>query len=113
MMNFIKDLLVPIVGLIILWIVQTKTAVEEKTLTVLVVVISIVVFLISYNHNEEALFLAGVILGIMVETGLRFGGQQYPWRDTSFFGMPSWLPLVWGFGFVIATRIGFFIQLIK
>ena len=82
---------------------------KEKSLTLFVLILMIITAFVSYHHNEVILFFVGLLFGIFIEVGLRMLGYQQKWKDASFFGVPYWLPLMWGFGFVIITRLGSFI----
>ena len=83
--------------------------VGEKILTLFIILVAVVTALISYHHNEWLLFIVGLLFGIIIEVGLRQLGYQQVWKKAHFFGVPYWLPLIWGFGFVIITRLGLFI----
>lgn len=58
-----------------------------------------------YEKREIFIFIFGVIIGIILElTGNIALGQT--WRESSFFKIPIWLPIFWGYGFVVIRRIG-------
>lgn len=110
-MDLLKDLGIPFVGFIIFFIIQSKGKKTELALTIYILIVLMLTFLLNYHSNELLLFLIGVIVGIFVEIGLRFFGSQQSWKNASLFGVPYWLPLAWGIGFIIITRLGIFIRL--
>lgn len=105
---FLKDLGIPFLGFILFFVFQSMGFMKEKVLTLFIILVTVGIFLLAYHKNEWALFLVGILFGIIIEIGLRYFGYQQVWKDASFFGVPYWLPLVWGVGFVIITRLGMF-----
>ena len=63
-------------------------------------------FYLEYHKNEWKLFLAGIIIGTIIEIGGDAIAKMQFWDDASFFGIPLWLPLIWGYGFIFIRRIG-------
>ena len=108
-MHFLKELGVPFIGFIIFFVFQSKGKLSEKVLTLFIALAAVITWLISYHHNEWLLFVIGLLFGIFIEVGLRYFGYQQKWKDASFFGVPYWLPIIWGFGFIIITRLGIFV----
>ena len=79
---------------------------DEYVATIILATITIVTFLSKYYKGEWILYVTGVVLGIVIELG---GNQIYKlqyWIDGSFYGMPLWLPLLWGFTFILINRLG-------
>jgi hypothetical protein len=108
-MNFIKELGIPFLGFLIFFVFESRGRWSEKILTSFIVFLVILTAAITYNHNEWILFLIGLIFGVVIEVGMRYFGYQQKWKDASFFGVPYWLPIIWGFGFVIIARLGLFV----
>ncbi len=52
----------------------------------------------------------GFLYGIVVEVILGYIGRTQHWKDTSFFGVPPWLPLAWAAGFGTIWTIVIFIR---
>ena len=61
---------------------------------------------ISYEKKEELLILFGIILGFIIEVVLGLVYRAQFWENASLFGVPIWLPLICGYGFLIIRRIG-------
>lgn len=78
----------------------------ELSLTAFIVATSFLVFLVKDHKNERRLFLAGLAFGCLIEIGFRVFGYQQHWTQASLFGIPYWLPIAWGIGFVLITRLG-------
>lgn len=108
-MDILKEIGVPFAGFILFFVFQAKGKINELVLTFAITILAAITFIISYHSNEWLLFLVGLGFGIIVEVGLRYFGYQQVWERASFFGVPYWLPIIWGFGFVIITRLGGFI----
>lgn len=78
---------------------------SEIAITVFAVGIIAITFVMKHEKREFYLFLFGCAMGIIFElTGNYLLNQK--WGESSFFTIPVWLPLTWGYGFVIIRRIG-------
>jgi hypothetical protein len=60
--------------------------------------------------GETYLYFLGIVIGLGLELGFRYLGYQQVWTEASLFGIPYWLPIVWGIGFVLVTRLGIYIR---
>ncbi|MBP6860144.1 MAG: hypothetical protein KBC38_01095 [Candidatus Pacebacteria bacterium] len=85
---------------------QSNGALSELSLTAFVVAVSFIIFLVKDHRHERRLFIIGMLVGCVIEVGLRVFGYQQHWTQASFFGIPYWLPIAWGIGFVLITRLG-------
>ena len=62
------------------------------------------------DKTEYIIFVYGVIIGAIVEIiGTQVSGYQ-SFTKPDFAGIPMWLPIVWGYGFVAMKRIGIIIK---
>ena len=105
----IKAFLIPICILILFFVIQAQGLVGELGLTILTIFAIAITWILLYRKGEFLLLFLGVLCGALVEIGLRYFGFQQVWNNASLFGVPYWLPLVWGFGFVVITRLGIFV----
>ena len=64
------------------------------------------VFVKSENKKEKYFYLLGLILGFVIEIGLGLIHRQQNWSNPILFGVPLWLPFMWGLGFIYIRRIG-------
>jgi len=96
--------------MILFFLFQSIGHMSEFALTLFAVGIASLLFYWYDRVGERYLFLVGVITGAFIEVGFRFIGFQQVWTDASFFGVPYWLPLAWGIGFVLITRLGVWIR---
>jgi len=66
-----------------------------------------------YFHKDKTEFIVllyGILIGIIVEViGTQISGYQ-TFTKPDFGGIPIWLPITWGYGFVAMKRIGFIIK---
>ena len=102
-MKYEKPLLHSIILLLIFAIIFIIR--NEIFIAIILLVFLIITFKIKYFKGEWALFILGVILGSIIELG---GGPyklQY-WEQGSLLGIPIWLPIIWGIGFIYIRRIG-------
>jgi len=59
-----------------------------------------------YYPREWLLFGIGSALGLVFELGGDAIYKLQSWSEGSLFGIPMWLPLFWGLGFVFIRRFG-------
>lgn len=97
---------IPAVAAFIFLISQASGRFSELALTAFIVVVSLVILMMRNHKNERKLFIIGITVGSIIEIGLRQLGYQQTWTEASLFGVPYWLPIAWGLGFVIITRVG-------
>ena len=71
-----------------------------------VVVVVALAFRVRYYPREWLLFTLGSALGIVFELGGDAIYKLQSWSEGSLFGIPAWLPLFWGLGFVFIRRFG-------
>jgi len=71
-----------------------------------VVAVVALAFRITYYRREWALFALGCALGLIFELGGDAIYKLQSWSEGSLFGIPAWLPLFWGLGFVFIRRFG-------
>ncbi|MDD3174976.1 MAG: hypothetical protein PHU51_00695 [Candidatus Nanoarchaeia archaeon] len=86
---------------------------NELFISLLVLCLIITTFSIKYEKNEIYLLLLGIIAGIIAEIGGDYFNKVQYWEQGSFFGVPFWLPLLWGYGVVYFRRIGNWIVSLK
>ncbi|MBI1308875.1 MAG: hypothetical protein GC129_03310 [Proteobacteria bacterium] len=79
---------------------------QEAVLTGLVVLIIGWTFWLEHQRRELLLLAVGIALGLFVEVVLGLWFRTQHWQYASLFGVPYWLPLVWGYGFVVMRRVG-------
>ncbi len=93
---------------VLLWIaffVVQVLVLRELPLTIISVLLC-VVLLVNRVAGEFHLFLFGVLLSLIIELGLGLVARSQHWEHASLFGIPYWLPLMWGYGFVVMRRVG-------
>ena len=96
--------------MVLFFLFQSLGHMSELALTLFALGISALLFYWYDRVGERYLYFIGVATGAWIEIGFRFLGYQQHWTDASFFGVPYWLPIVWGIGFVIVTRLGVLIR---
>ena len=73
-------------------------------------ILTVVLILWRGDNTEFAIFAYGIIIGGIVEIiGTEVSGYQ-SFTNPNFFGVPIWLPIVWGYGFVAMKRVGFILK---
>ncbi len=92
---------------------ETTGRLNEITVTAFIIAVTFIIFLVKDHKNELWLFLSGMAVGSFVEIGLRILGHQQNWNQASLFGVPFWLPIAWGVGFVVITRFGMWLRNVK
>lgn len=104
---------IPIIASLIFLISSSSQRFSELALTAFIVAVSFLIFVMKDHQNEHYLFIIGILVGSFVEIGLRFLGYQQIWAEGSLFGVPYWLPIAWGLGFVLITRFGMYLRKIR
>ena len=100
LVSFLKEFLPFLIMIILSFIFNT-----ELGILLIGIVLIAYTFLHDYEKGEIYLFLFGIIIGLVLEmTGNLALGQR--WGESSFFSIPLWLPLFWGYGFVVIRRMG-------
>jgi hypothetical protein len=79
---------------------------HEALIAVGVVAVVALAFSVRYYAREWFLFALGSALGLVFELGGDAIYKLQSWSEGSLFGIPVWLPLFWGLGFVFIRRFG-------
>jgi hypothetical protein len=108
-----KEFGIPAIAAFIFLVIESWSNIPELALTAFVIVITFAMFAVRDHKNEPLLFIIGVIVGLIVEVGTRVFGYQQVWTHASLFGVPYWLPILWGVAFVLVTRFGFTVRGIR
>jgi hypothetical protein len=92
-------------------IILTYSFWHNNLLLAVLYVLAIVVFLkIEYHRGDIHALIIGCIVGFAVEAiGTSVAGYQ-SFANPDFFGIPMWLPIVWGYGFLFMKRVGVIIN---
>ncbi|MEK9173282.1 MAG: hypothetical protein AAB594_01760 [Patescibacteria group bacterium] len=86
---------------------------KNYLLFILYLLISVGLILIHKDKSEFLIFTYGIFIGLIVEIlGTQKSGYQ-SFANPDFAGIPIWLPLAWGYGFVAMKRIGFHLRHLK
>ncbi|MFZ1987965.1 MAG: hypothetical protein WAV21_02965 [Minisyncoccia bacterium] len=92
---------------------QADGTMSELSLTAFIVVVTFLIFLLKNHRNEGWILVIGIGFGLLIEIGFRIFGYQQNWNQSSLFGIPYWLPIAWGIGFVLITRLGIVLRRIN
>ena len=100
------NIILIILPLFLFFVVQVGI---NKEVPLALTVVAIAVFALYQSNNilgEVSLFVIGLLFGLIIEVGLGLVLRTQHWDKASLFGVPYWLPLIWGYGFVIIHRLG-------
>lgn len=78
----------------------------ELQFTILVIAVLLVSLKIKYYPGEWKLFLMGLIIGFVFEALAGLVHRMQHWDNASLLGIPVWLPIFWGYGFIFIHRLG-------
>lgn len=79
---------------------------DEFLFTGILIVFIFLSFKIEYHKREWILFVVGIFFGVLIEVVTASFGRLQHWEHASLFGIPLWLPIVWGYAFIYMRRIG-------
>lgn len=77
---------------------------NDYVLTLLYVAIIVVAFLVKRGRNEILILCVGAIFMTASEYFFISTGVETFVRNSLFGLMPLWLPVLWGYGFVVIKR---------
>lgn len=95
------EVILLLLSILLIWLMK-----NEFLITISVIVLLICGFFLEYHKGEWSLFIIGIITCIVIEIG---GSQIYKlqyWISGSFFSIPLWLPILYGYSFIFIRRIG-------
>lgn len=79
---------------------------QEHLISLALILFLLISLKLSKEKSEWRIFVLGSAIGFLMELmGIYFYKLQY-WNEASLFGMPLWLPILWGIGFIYIRRIG-------
>ncbi len=84
----------------------------QNNFILLVSYLALSVALILY-HDDKSEFLVlayGILIGFTVEVLGTQSSRYQSFTNPDFLGIPMWLPIAWGYGFVAMKRIGFILR---
>ena len=90
-----------ILGLVVIWIIR-----NEIIISFAIIILLLLSFKIRYYKKEGLLFLTGAVTGFTLEIVSDLIYKLQYWQEGSLFGIPIWLPILWGYGFIFIRRIG-------
>ena len=110
MNQFKKEFLIGIAFIILFFSIETFSK-SELILTILVIFFGIIFALLPSQRSVKIkLLIIGIFLGTLIEVVMGFWGRSQFWSYGSLFGVPFWLPFIWGFGFEVIYMVGKFIE---
>lgn len=90
----------------VLFLFLAAFRIHEVTLT-LIALLATLISLRICTVAERRLYVVGLLFGIIVEVVIANVDRAQHWENASLFGVPAWLPLIWGLAFVGINRIGY------
>lgn len=94
-----------LIPFLILFVLQTFIH-SEIIFFILALVVILLDYYIKQSKNEWKLFLVGAFTGFIIEVVMGLIYRSQFWENASLLGVPLWLPLTWGYGFLVITRVG-------
>jgi len=84
----------------------------QHNVLLFVIYLALSLGLIYYHKDKSELiiFIYGIVIGAIVEViGTQVSGYQL-FTNPDVGGIPLWVPIAWGYGFVAMKRIGFVLK---
>lgn len=89
---------------VILMIALIPLVENDYLLAGIFIVIAAVSFLVKYDKKDFVFLLIGLVLLTLSEYLFISTGVEVFQRRALIFGMPLWLPILWGYAFVVIRR---------
>lgn len=105
-MKYLIRSLLHLLPVVIFFIFEALVPNEAITFIFLIFLSVFYFYFTGFKKREAYLLALGIIIGFLIETVLGNIYRQQLWLNASLWGVPTWLPLVWGVGFVIIRRLG-------
>lgn len=84
----------------------------KSNVLLLVIYVLLVAALVIFGKDRKVevwIFLYGIVAGFIIETiGTHISGYQ-SFAQPDVWGIPYWLIVTWGYGFILMKRVGFII----
>jgi len=104
-MNRVLKLLLTLLPLLVGMLSLLVTR-DERMIAILMVAVIGATFWIQYEPREWIVLVVGIIVGLVLEVGGDLVYQMQYWESGMLWGIPLWLPLFWGYAFVMIRRAG-------
>lgn len=99
----IKKIILNLISIIIM-IGLIPILINDYLLLLVYIVIIIVSLKMHYEKNEYRLLIAGIIFMFLAELFF-ISTKVETFTSQTLINMPIWLPVLWGYGFIIIKRI--------
>lgn len=104
-MKYLLNSFLHLLPVVLFFVLKKVTGANEVVSTILMVLIfAVYIYLTGFKRREAELLVMGVVAGFLVEVGLGSVYREQFWLNASLWGIPFWLPLAWGMGFVIIEQ---------
>ena len=99
----IKKIILNIIPILVM-ILLVKVIKNDYYLLIVYALLILTMLKINYEKNEYKLLISGIIFMfvteyIFISTGIETFTSQ------TLINMPIWLPLLWGYGFIVINRV--------
>lgn len=98
------ELLLIVLPLILFFVAQVTIKKEIPVTCVAIILSTFVIW--QTGEVGLVLFFVGLMVGLIIEVLLGLVLRTQHWKNASLFGVPYWLPIAWGYGFVVIHQIG-------
>jgi len=100
------NVVVPLALFLMFFIIRAITEIPNFYSTILALFFCFLIFKVKTHKNEYKVFILGLVVGSFIEIVLGFVNRTQFWKEATFLGIPTWLPIAWAMGFVVITRVG-------
>lgn len=102
-MKKLKEITLNIIP-VLLMIGSIPATPNDYWLSLVYVVIVAISFAVKYTKNDLLFFVSGLLIMTISEYVFISTGVEVFQRNSLFGIMPLWLPILWGYGFVVIKR---------
>jgi len=99
----IKKIILNIIPILVM-ILLIKLIKNDYYLLLSYIIIILLLFKVNYEKNEYKLLISGVVFMFIIEYIFISTGVE-TFTSQTLINMPIWLPVLWGYGFIVINRV--------
>ena len=103
MKSNIKEIILNVIPILVM-ILLVRVIKNDYYLLIIYALLILTLLKINYEKNEYKLLISGIIFMFVMEYIFILTGIE-TFTSQTLINMPIWLPLLWGYGFIVINRV--------